>query len=111
MKPEYRKRSIPHCKCRNCREHPANRQAKEHRSINRLLFTLDEKHRRRFVGVLALQWGRGAIEKLTTITGLSRTTIRRGRNELKEIERPRPSTKIRGAGGGRKLVEKNIPRS
>lgn len=108
MNRECIKRSIQHCNCRNCREHPASVQAKEHRSINRLLSTLDEKHRRRFVGVLALQWGRGAIEKLATITGLSRTTIRRGRNEIRSVERRGTTNKIRDAGGGRKMVEKNI---
>ncbi len=108
MNQEYTKRSVQHCNCRNCREHPASVQAKEHRSINRLLSTLDEKPRRRFVGVLALQWGRGAIEKLATITSLSRTTIRRGRNEIRAVEQRRIPNKIRDAGGGRKRVEKNI---
>ena len=110
MKRKHTKRFIQQCKCRSCRAHPVSAHAKEHRSINRLLSTLDEKHRRRFVGVLALQWGRGAIEKLATITGLSRTTIRRGRNEIKSVERRGSLTKIRVAGGGRKAVEKNTLR-
>jgi len=52
--------------------------AKEHQAINRVVAGLDEKNRRRFVGVLALQWGRGGIARLIEITGLSRNTICRG---------------------------------
>ena len=109
MKRKHTERFIQPCQCRSCRAHPASAQAKEHLSINRLLSTLDEKHRRRFVGVLALQWGRGAIAKLATITGLSRTTIRRGQNEIQLVERRGTLNKIRVAGGGRKVVEKNTP--
>jgi hypothetical protein len=78
--------------------------AKQHRAINRVLATLDEKNRRRFVGLLALQRGRGSISALATITGMSRNTIRRGRGEIQRGDR---SSAVRQAGGGRKLFEKS----
>jgi hypothetical protein len=70
------------CVCAICRDHPYSVTVKEHRAINRVLVTLNEKSRRRFVGLLALQWGRGSIERLSEITGLSRPNIRRGRAEV-----------------------------
>jgi hypothetical protein len=68
--------------------------------------SLNEKNRRRFVGLLAIQWGRGSLVRLSQITGLSRTTIYRGRQEL---EHPRQglSTGVRRLGAGRPRLEKN----
>ena len=93
------------CVCETCQQHPYGVIAKEHRAINRLLAGLDEKHRRRFVGLLALQWGRGSIQLLREITGLSRMTIRRGRAEVQRIDR-QTIERVRLAGGGRQAVEK-----
>jgi hypothetical protein len=99
------KQSLLHrCGCIDCKTHPFSSTAKQHRAINRVLLTLDEKSRRRFVGLLASQQGRGGVSALATITGLSRTTINRGRTELRSGDRQRT---VRHAGGGRKLVEKN----
>lgn len=68
--------------------------------------TFDEKSRRRFAGLLALQQGRGGVQWVHEITGLSRMTIRTGRDEIRRADRL-PS--VRRAGGGRKAVEKNTP--
>ena len=65
-----------------------------------------EKHRRQLVGVLALQWGRGAIALLSAITGLSRNTIRRGRQEVQRLAPRSELHRVRHAGGGRQKVEK-----
>ena len=72
---------------------------------------MHEKGRRQFVGLLALQWGHGSVERLSMITGLSRPTIRRGREEVQRKERQGSQGRIRQRGAGRKLVEKNNPRS
>lgn len=82
--------------------------AEHHRAINRVLVTLDERNRRRFVGLLALQWGQGGIQHLIAITGLSRNTICRGREEIQYPKRAAPPGRIRRSGAGRKRVEKNI---
>jgi len=95
------------CTCDLCREHPYSAVAEQHRAINRVLATLDEKNRRWFVGLLALQWGWGGVQRLTEITGLSRNTIVRGRMELQHPRRTPKTTRVRQAGAGRKRVEKN----
>lgn len=101
---------IHSCICETCQEHPHSVIAKEHRAINRLVAGLDEKHRRRFVGLPALQWGRGRIKLLHEVTGLSRVTIRRGRAEVQRLDRETVG-RVRLSGGGRKAVEKKSPRS
>lgn len=74
------------CQCATCKKAHRNTEAKEHQAINQALSLLHEKGRRQFVGLLALQWGRGSIEQLSEITGLSRPTIRRGKNEVQRKE-------------------------
>ena len=102
------KRKIIHqCPCSSCKRHPYGAIAKQHHAINGVLVTLNEKTRRCFVGLLALQNGRGGIQELAMITGLSRNTIRRGREEIRRSDR---LIKIRQAGAGRNAVEKNSPR-
>jgi hypothetical protein len=99
--------SVHECTCAICRDHPYSAVAKEHSAINRLMVTLNEKSRRRLVGLLALQWGRGSVERLSEITGLSRPTIRRGRAEVQKVERSAQHNRVRRLGAGRKRVEKN----
>lgn len=95
------------CSCPTCRHHPYSATAKEHRAINRVMLRLDEKNRRRFAGVLALQWGRGGIERVSEVTGLSRPTIRRGRQEVQRAESATERKRVRKSGAGRPPVEKN----
>jgi len=106
-----KKRVVHHCTCVTCRAHPRSGTAKEHRAINRVLASLDEKSRRHFAGLLAWQGGWGGIERVSEITGLSRPTIRRGRDEVQQVERAGERGRIRQAGAGRPAVEKNNPRS
>jgi hypothetical protein len=101
---KQKKRRIYTCQCRACQQHPYSRQAQQHKAINRVVATFDEKSRRRFVGLLALQLGRGGLERAHEITGLSRTTIRVGREEIRRTDRSR---RVRGVGGGRRAFEKN----
>jgi hypothetical protein len=56
--------------------------------------------------LLAIQWGRGSILRLSRITGLSRNTIYRGQQE---VEHPRQGiwAGVRHPGGGRPRIEKN----
>ena len=82
------------------------------------MVTLNEKSRRRFAGVLALQWGHGGVQRVMEITGLSRNTIVRGKGEIGDITQVstaearigtgEDAQRIRQAGGGRPLFEKNI---
>ena len=107
-----KKQTIHRCGCANCRSHPHSALANEHRAINRLVATLDEKNRRRLAGVLALQWGWGSIALLHQVTGLSCPTVRRGREEVRQSElrgMAGQMGRVRRPGAGRPLVEKNIP--
>jgi len=82
--------------------------AKEHRAINRVMANLNEKNRRRFAGVLAMQWGHGGVQRVIEITGLSRNTISRGRVEVQRGEGVKNQDRVRVPGGGRSWSEKNI---
>jgi hypothetical protein len=46
--------------------------ARQHQAINRVMATFVEKGRRRFAGLVALQFGRGGVQLARKITGLSR---------------------------------------
>lgn len=104
--PKSKRRRIHRCGCIACQRHPYSAVAQQHRAINRVLASLDEKNRRRFVGLLAIQWGRRSLALLSRITGLSRHTIRRGKREIEHPAR-QITRRIRAAGGGRPAVEKN----
>ena len=95
-----------HCACKSCQLHPHGKIAKQHNAINRVLMGLNERNRRRFVGVLANERGRGGTSQLAEVTGLSRTTIARGRREIERAHK-KQSSQIRHPGAGRPLVEKN----
>jgi len=82
-----------------------------HRHVNLFLSRLDEQQRRLYAAIESVKHGRGGDTLLSQVTGLSVPTIRRGRRELEERLRSRPSGRIRLAGAGRPLVEKKIPTS
>jgi hypothetical protein len=103
---EQRQRTIHICTCQECEQHPTGEIAKLHASINRVLASLDEKRRRRFVGLLAAQHGYGGVQNLARVTGVSRTTILRGRCEIEQAE-PETNGRVRAAGGGGQCLEKN----
>jgi hypothetical protein len=98
------RREIHACTCESCVTKPQGEIAEEHRAINRLVAGMDEKRRRRFVGFLAHQHGRGGIASLARITGLSPKTIRRG---VRESQPPvaEVADRVRRPGGGRKRLE------
>jgi DNA-binding phage protein len=104
---DTRKGSAHECQCLACQQQPTGTLADRHGAINNLLALLDEKSRRMVAAALAKQHGRGGIVLLALITGLSRTTIRRG---LRELTQPDTfsSSRIRRPGGGRKKAEKKM---
>ena len=98
---------IHQCSCGECQQHPQGETAKLHVSINRVVVSLDEKRRRHFVGLLASQHGYGGVQQVARVTGMSRTTILRGRRELEEGDLT-ASGRVRAPGGGGTFSEKNI---
>ena len=104
-------RRTPHaCACPACRQHPRSAIATDHRLINRLLASADERLRRLFAGFLARQLGRGGISQLRRISGLDRKTIAKGVQELRQHDQTLTG-RIRRPGGGRKPVEQSHPGS
>ena len=103
------RKGIYRCRCEECGSGQNVEVVEYHQSINRVMVEFDERSRRLFAGLLAKQIGRGGIQRVAEITGLSRVTIRRG---VRECERSQPSEldRVRRAGGGRKLIEKKLPR-
>jgi hypothetical protein len=96
------------CCCPQCQGCPRGESAEGHRAINRVLASLNERGRRLFAGLLARQRGHGGVVEVARITGMSRTTIRRG---VLEIDRasPEATDRVRRPGGGRKRLEKKVP--
>src|SRR5947209_2118337 len=70
---------------------------------------LDERDGRVAMATEAKSWGRGGISAVHRATGASRTTIRRGMDELAEDEPTRPGRRVRAPGGGRKQAEVTDP--
>lgn len=106
-----KKKLVYQCQCQVCKTAPRSAEAKEHHAINQVISLLHEKGRRRFVGLLAMQWGRGGMDRVHLITGMSRPTIRRGREEVQRKERVVERARIRKPGAGRQRVEKNSLKS
>jgi len=95
------------CRCRHCQDAPGGEIAEEHSAINRVLVSLDERGKRLFVGLLARERGHGGVVEVAAITGMSRTTIRRGMLEIARAV-PESSDRVRRPGGGRKRIEKKL---
>jgi hypothetical protein len=98
-------KSVFTCPCHDCTTNPAGETARLHAGMNLMVATLDEKNRRRFAGLWATQLGYGGVQSVARITGLSRTTITRGQQEVEQGTTP-SERRVRAPGGGRKLIEK-----
>jgi hypothetical protein len=70
---------------------------------------LDERGRRRFAAAEARMAGRGGVTAVSRITGLARSTIRRGLDELERAAGDAVSGRVRRPGGGRKKATEVDP--
>ena len=78
--------------------------------MNLLISRLDEQQRRWYVALEAKKLGHGGIKQMSMITGMHSDTIQRGRLELEDSLSTRPMERVRLVGGGRRGVEKKIPK-
>jgi hypothetical protein len=101
-------RPIHQCQCEICQSTEPHPTREDHHRMNVFLSRLDEQQRRWYVGLEAERMGHGGTEALSRITGLNIDTIRKGRRELVEELKGRPTDRVRLPGGGRKAVEKKI---
>ncbi|NIW09345.1 MAG: hypothetical protein GWN33_01670 [Gammaproteobacteria bacterium] len=97
---------IHQCQCEICQGPEVDPIKGEHHRMNLFLSRLDEQQRRWYAALEAEKLGHGGLEKIAKITGLHVNTISRGRKELRNDLRERPSQRVRLKGGGRKAVEK-----
>src|ERR1700731_605525 len=68
---------------------------------------LDERGRRLFAAAEVRSGGRGSLAMVSKITGLARSTINRGKQDLDA--QPLPKGRVRRAGGGRRALCANDP--
>ena len=74
-----------------------------------LLPVLDEQSERRFAGAEALAVGYGGVSLVARVTGIARSTINRGIEEIK-AKRDAGCGRVRKAGGGRKSKVSENPK-
>ena len=98
------------CQCAACLQSGKHPEKSIHARINLLLSRLDEQQRRWYVAVESTRVGYGGDRELSRITGMNVETIRRGRRELDDSLRGRPSDRVRLPGGGRPPAEKKSRR-
>ena len=100
-------KEVRQCQCSVCQSDGARPDQEYHHQINVLLSRLDEQQRRWFVAIESKRLGHGGDTRMSEITGISVVTIRRGRAEMDEDLKHRPSDRVRLPGGGRPSFEKN----
>ena len=67
----------------------------------RILWTLNEAQARWYVALEATARGRGGLQAMAELTGMSRTTILRGMRELREGSPLERKERVHAPGGGR----------
>ena len=78
--------------------------------FRKVLETLNESQRRWLVGREALRRGRGGIQAMVEVSGLSKPTILKGIRELRSQQKlPWEPGRVRRPGGGRKPIEEHDP--
>lgn len=101
---------VHQCQCPACLQAGEHPDKSLHGRMNLLLSRLDEQQRRWYVAVESARLGYGGDRALSRITGMNVETIRRGRRELDDSLRGRPSDRVRLPGGGRPPAEKKSRR-
>src|SRR5260370_20420218 len=77
------------------------------RMILKVLSRLNEAEARVYVAKEAICKGRGGVQRMRELTGLSRVTILKGISELRQQEQE----PVRQSGGGREGSEESTPNS
>lgn len=72
---------------------------------------LNEQDKRHVAGLLALLVGHGGVTWVAEAVGLERDCVSRGKAEVENGLEGRPADRQRLPGGGRKPLEKKVPKS
>ena len=102
---------VHECGCSACRQSKEQPDWPIHHRMNLFLSRLDEQQRRWYVAMESQKVGHGGDLLMSQITGMDVETIRRGRQELDEELKDRPSDHIRVEGSGRPSAEKKTRNS
>lgn len=87
-------------------------QLEQRREQCRAVFArLKEQEKRHVAGLLALLVGHGGVEWVAEAVGLQRDCVSRGKAEVENGLEGRPVDRQRLPGGGRKPLEKKVPKS
>lgn len=78
--------------------------------IMTMLPLLNEKQSRIYLATEAIALGRGGVKEISKLTGVSQTTIIKGKKEIKSDELFN-NAGIRNVGGGRKKNRRNSKRN
>lgn len=81
----------------------------EEQIILKIIPTLNESQTRWFIAKEAITLGRGGLQYLHELTGISRPTITKGIEELTRKKKLHPVERIRSLGGGRKSIDEKYP--
>lgn len=103
-------KEIHRCQCSDCQQEGDHPSQPLHVEMNLFLSRLDEQQRRWYVALESRRIGRGGDTLLSLITGLDEKTIAKGREELAASLEGCPTDRLRPPGGGRKPLEKKIPK-
>jgi len=77
--------------------------------ILKVLDSLNEAQARWYVAKESIAYGRGGVKAMHELTGMSRTTIIKGKKELEKQDSLGYGNRIRKPGGGRKKIEEKNP--
>jgi hypothetical protein len=99
-------REVYTCHCDLCQQDVDHPEKRWHQRVNLLLSRMDEQQRRWFVAHESQGIGYGGDRLLSQITGMDQKTIAKGRQELDNDLRQRPTNRTRLPGGGRPVAEK-----
>lgn len=109
--PSETDQDIHKCHCSICQDQIDAVIMQYHHQINVLLHYLTEPQRRWYVATLAAAPDASSVRQLSSITGLSRDTIRRGQRELASGTGEVLAGRQRRPGGGRPTTQKKTPPS
>ena len=89
----------------------ARERLEQHREHCRaVLGRLKEQDKRLMAGLLALLVGHGGVSWVAEVVGLERDCVSRGKAEVENGLEDRPVDRQRLPGGGRKPLEKKVPK-
>jgi len=93
-------------------EKSPKKQLEQHCEQCRAVFArLKEQDKRHVAGLLALLVGHGGVSWVAQTVGLERDCVSRGKAEVENGLAGRPIDRQRLPGGGRKPLEKKVPKS